>query len=124
MLDGGSPSQGDLDRLRDILFGQQARTTNQRLAELEAELGALTETTNASASAAAAQLADTHHQLAQQLEALGAALAQFRTEAQHRDDQLRQELLALIRDLEHRKTARRDLGQMLVDLGQRLQDGQ
>lgn len=76
--------QNELERLREILYGRQARLVNQRLAELETRLD------------------------------------QLQTEMQRRDDQLRQELLRLITALERDKASRQDVGQMLMELGQRL----
>ena len=68
-------SPADLERLRDILFGDQSRNTDKRLGDLETRLetvrrellDALHERTNSYAESSATQLAETRQSLTEQL---------------------------------------------------------
>lgn len=70
------------------------------------------------------QLRATHKELSDRLDKLttdsNERLRNLQTEARQRDDSLRQELLMLAETLDDKKTSRHDLGQMLVEMGQRL----
>jgi chromosome segregation ATPase len=135
----------DLERLRDILYGEQTRTTEQRHSDFEnrlRELGAQLESAqhkigeqmNRQGSAQSSSQQELADRLSAQLTDLQTQLNALRQELSQRLDQLdatsrqrteavRTELLALTTDLEEKKAARHDLGQMLVELGQRLQSG-
>ena len=138
-------SGNDLDQLRHILYGNQARATEQRLSDLEARLETvhrelsddLNERATSLSSSASTQLAEARKALNEQIERLsadfnqrldqkfsdlGKRLADFRSEARQRDDDLRQEMLALGAMLDKQKTGRAELGELLVKLGQQLQD--
>lgn len=123
--EAGSP--GDLERLRDILFGQQARTSAQRFAALETQLASLRrdleQRMGTNADTASAQVQEARTALTQRLDELTASVQQLRTDTTHSDERLRQELLGLIAALDDRKAARHSLGQMLIEMGQRLQNG-
>lgn len=127
-------STEDLDRLRDILFGQQARSSAQRFAALENHITSvrrdLEQRMGANADSAATQLTDARAALEERLDELTASLdqlavsvRQLRHETAQNDERLRQELLGLISALDDRKAARQTLGEMLIEMGQRLQNG-
>lgn len=131
----------DLERLRDILYGEQARTTEQRLSDLEARLHDVSaalesaqhkigEQINKQGSAHNSAQQELGERLSSQIALLQAELQSLRTDLNQRLDALentqrqrteavRAELLAII----EQKVARQDFGQMLIELGQRLQNG-
>jgi len=134
---GGVEAAGsteDLDRLRDILFGQQARSNAQRFAALENHITAvrrdLEQRMGANADVAATQLTDARAALEERLDELTTSLdqlavnvRQLRADTAQNDERLRQELLGLIAALDERKAARQALGELLIEMGQRLQNG-
>ena len=73
------------------------------------------------------QLREIQKELGDKLEKLGAEqierVHEVQAESRQRDDDLRQELLVLVNSLGTKKASRQDLGQMLVELGARLQNG-
>ena len=161
---------GELENLREILFGNQARATEDRLNQLEENLQTLHRTftdslnkqssTLREATATAekelktqlnnqANLAQTNHQaleesinqlradtqhqmdnlqatFSQELENLRSNLSEQirrgQNESRQRDDDLRQELLTVSSWLDNKLTPRKDLGQLLMELGQHLQN--
>jgi chromosome segregation ATPase len=132
-LDAASTT-ADLDRLRDILFGQQSRSNAQRFAALENHITAvrrdLEQRMGANADSAATQLTDARAALEERLDELTASLdqlavnvRQLRADTAQNDERLRQELLGLLAALDDRKAARQTLGDMLIEMGQRLQNG-
>ncbi|MCP4423185.1 MAG: hypothetical protein GY803_01700 [Chloroflexi bacterium] len=135
----------DLDQLRHILYGNQTRATEQRLNDLEARLenvrrelsDDLNERAASLSGSASAQLTETRQALNEQIDQttvdfsqrldklindLRQGLADFRTEARQRDDDLRQEMLALGAMLDKQKAGRGELGEALVQLGRQLQE--
>lgn len=58
--------------------------------------------------------------LDKRLAEIEARLDRLQAEMQRRDDELRQELLQLIAALDKDKASRHDVGQMFIELGQRL----
>lgn len=160
---------GELENLREILFGNQARATEDRLNQLEENLQtvqrnftdalnkqntALREVTAAAEKDLAAQIsnqaslakanhqaleesinqlrADTKRQIedlqttiSQELETLrdnvSNQIRRLQNESRQRDDDLRQELLTVSSWLDSKLTPRQDLGQMLMEIAQRLQ---
>jgi uncharacterized protein YPO0396 len=164
---------GDLERLRDIIFGQHARTIEERLNAVEAEVERLhrelTEALNSLGDTSASELTTARRELKQRLDEQVAAhaqalqqsfdshrseqaaqfgnierrieqlsadlFAQMRmarqelterldhgsTDSRQRHDALRQEILALIKSLDESKSSRQDLGQMLIELGRKIQ---
>lgn len=216
----GEPSVSELERLRDILFGSQARSTDKQLTALKSDLNAtqqdlkdeinqkfdtlaknshnetqavrtelseritvltndqtsdlrsakteltqrvdqlaadqdkqlrathreLTERVDEQAALQSQQLRIAQQELAEQIEKLATdifsqlretqktfndrvdrleasqseRLRNLQLQTQQRDDAHREELINLTKSLDHRKTSRHDLGQMLVELGQRL----
>jgi hypothetical protein len=113
-LDTGQLSESDnqaaLERLRELLCGEALRRLEARVAALEAALAAPPPNTG-----------PVHSLFRERLDHLHERLVQLRLETARRDEQLRAELLALLAALEDRPAARRDFGQLLIDLGQRLQ---
>ena len=171
MAESNQPkNSGELENLREILFGNQACATDDRLNQLEDNLQTLHRTfTDALNKQSAAQreataateeglkkqlnsqanLAQTNHQALEdrinqlraetkrQLEDIQATFTQelenlrsnlieqirrTQNESRQRDDDLRQELLTVSSWLDNKLTPRKDLGQLLMTLGQRLQD--
>lgn len=130
----------DLDQLRNILYGNQARATEQRLDDLEARLEdvnqelknslkdqvtTLSGSTDQQFKAVEEKLAQTNtnlnQRLDQQISDLRKQLTDFRAESRQRDADLRQEMLTLGAMLDKQKTGRSELGELLVELGQQLQ---
>lgn len=72
------------------------------------------------------QLRQTHKDLSDRLDKQAAdqaeRLRQAQAEARQRDEALRQEFLNLATSLSDSKTSRADLGQMLIEMGQRLRN--
>lgn len=133
----GSPN--DLEQLRDILYGHQARATEDRLNELESRLESvnqelkinldeqvtsLTGATDNQFKAVEEKLQQTianfNQRLDQQINDLRKQIADFRAESRQRDTDLRQEMLTLGAMLDKQKTGRNELGDLLLDLGQQL----
>lgn len=104
-----SSTVNELERVRDILFGETARSYDDRLAglqryldELKAEMTQLTAATSAQDEAQSQSLAETQNALSQTLH------------------QMHQEILAAIARLEDQKVNRQDFGRALVQLGESL----
>lgn len=137
----------DLDQLRHILYGNQARATEQRLGDLEARLDSVHRELSADldkqaaslSGSASAELTETRQSLSGQMDKMAADFSQrldkqikdlqkgltdFRSEARQRDDDLRQEMLALGAMLDKKKTGRAELGELLVQLGRQLQENE
>lgn len=157
---------GELEVLRDLIFGNQARDFSKRISDLDARLETvrreLKTDQDTRAQAVAKTASDQNSALrkesnsridkevsiiGERLEQLSGELNQLiesnrRTiearldrmqedanerlrvleeEARRRDDDLRSELLTISAWLEDKKTSRHDLGQMLEEIGQRLQ---
>lgn len=134
-------TNNELDQLRHILYGNQARATERRLDDLEARLETINQELQNNLNKQAATLSGTaanqfqaldeklaqtnsnlNQRLDQQIADLRKQLADFRAESRQRDSELRQEMLTLGAMLDKQKTGRTELGQLLVDLGQQLQD--
>lgn len=133
-------TSNDLEQLRDILYGNQARATEQRLDELEIRLedvnqalknntadqvsslsGSMQQQFKAVDEKLAQTNASINQRLDQQISDLRKQLADFRAESRQRDTELRQEMLTLGAMLDRQKTGRSELGELLVELGQQLQ---
>lgn len=131
----------DLDQLRNILYGNQARATENRLDELEIRLedvnkelnnslkkkfDSLTNSTNDQFKTVQEMIAKTNTEFSQRLEQqinnLSKQLSDFKAESRQRDADVRQEMLALGAMLDKQKTGRLELGDLLINLGQQLKD--
>lgn len=157
---------GELDVLRDLIFGNQARDFAHRLSDLDGRLEAvrreLKNEQDSRAQSVAKTAADqtqslrkeTNSRLDKEVQIIGERIDQMTAdlnaliedtrkavetrldrmqddanermrlleeEARRRDDDLRAELLTVSAWLEDKKASRHDLGQMLEEIGQRLQ---
>lgn len=157
---------GELEVLRDLIFGNQARDFTRRITDLESRLetvrrelkseqdtraqslaktatdqtAALRKETNSRVDKEIQIIAErldqmsadlhelvetTRHTLEARLdrmqEDIHERLRVLEEEARRRDDDLRSELLTISAWLEDKKTSRHDLGQMLEEVGLRLQ---
>lgn len=138
--DSKTATGNDLEQLRDILYGNQARATEQRLDDLEVRLEnvnrelqnnlndqvtTLSDSSEKQFKAVEEKLNQTNthlnQRLDQQISELRKQLADFRAESRQRDTDLRQEMLTLGAMLDKQKTGRSELGELLVELGQQLQ---
>ncbi|MDW8325639.1 MAG: hypothetical protein RMK99_03645 [Anaerolineales bacterium] len=102
--------QASLEQLRELLCGEALRRLEARIEALEAALASLSRST-----------APVGALFRERLDHLHERLVQLRLETARRDEQLHAELLALLAALEDRPADRRDFGQLLIDLGRRLQ---
>ncbi len=114
----------DLSGLRDelsqrvqVAHESQAEALRQTEAALSARLDSLRDETSEALRATRNELQD---QTSRSLAELTDRVLQVQREARQRDEELRQELLNLTDRLEDRKTSRADLGQLLVELGDRI----
>jgi len=139
-----TPSTNELEKLRDILYGEQVNEINERLAALEKNLHAISEQINGQLTALDAEskqsitqqseemnriaseqskkLKEQSQGLVGQLNDLRKQIENEANQSQKRDDGLKKELVALISKLDNNKVARKDLGLALVKLGQSIQD--
>jgi hypothetical protein len=163
---GVGSNAAELEVLRDLIFGNQARDFTRRLSDLDGrletarrelkseqdqraqaiaktaadqnnalrkethsridkEVGIIAERIDQLASDMRAQLDSARQMLEARLDRLQQdateRMRQLEEDARQRDDELRTELLTLSAWLEDKKTSRHDLGQMLEEIGQRLQ---
>jgi len=107
----------ELERLRDILYGEYARDTATRLTDLEAELLAFRQKTNqaidSQSSSQSNQLEVTRQDLEDKLETLTQKMTQEIAD-------LRKEMSDHVARIEFAMTNRRVLGELLSDLSQEL----
>jgi DNA repair exonuclease SbcCD ATPase subunit len=101
-------SGDELDRLRDILIGNHVRSSEESIGEVQAQLMALREEFEARLNDLGANLAND--------------LQQAQESARQRDEEVDGDLRQLRQLLDAEKDIRSSVGQMLVELGQRLQD--
>ena len=133
-------TSNDLEQLRDILYGNQARATEQWLDEMETRLeninrelknslddqgtflpGSTEQQFNPGEENLTQTEASLSQRLDQQINDLRRQLADFRAESRQRDADLRQEMLLLGAMLDRQNTERTKLGDLLVELRQQLQ---
>lgn len=129
----------ELERLRDILYGEQARATEDRLGDLEKRLEKVRSDLNALFRKEHKSLQTS---LEKQISNLSKQLDEHEIEASERlehtrseltDDftnrlndqaaqlrELRQQLVEISAALEESKVSRSDLGAMLIEMGQRI----
>ena len=131
----------DLEQLRDILYGNQARVTEDRLNELETRLEAVNQELKINLDHQVTALsgstddqfktveeklnqtiANFNQRLDQQISDLRKQISDFRAESRQRDNDLRQEMLTLGAMLDKQKTGRNELGDLLLGLGQQLKE--
>ncbi len=133
----------ELEKLRDILYGEQVRGINERLTALEGNLQTLSEQINGKISAldseskqSLSQQTDEMKRLASeqsqklqkesqglvgQIEEIRKQVENEAQRSQQRDETLKKELLDLLAKLESSKVTRSELGQALVELGKSVQ---
>ena len=166
-LPGGvGNNAGDLEVLRDLIFGNQARDFSRRITDLESRLETVRRELKNEQDSRAQTLAktasdqtvalrkETNSRVDKEIQIIGERIEQmsadmhellettrqtletrldrmqedinerFRAleeDARRRDDDLRSELLTVSAWLDDKKTSRHDLGQMLEEIGLRLQ---
>jgi chromosome segregation ATPase len=106
----GAPQE--VDRIRDIIFGSQMRDYEQRFQTVQRDLKRLQQ-----------ELDRLTEQLSEQDQEQSKKLQSLRGEMRQADDDLRDELRQAIDQLMTDKTGRIVLGDMLVEMGQRLKTG-
>ncbi len=133
----------ELEKLRDILYGEQVRGINERLTALEGSLQTLSDQINGKISAldseskqSLSQQTDEMKRLASeqsqklqkesqglvgQIEGIRKQVENEAQRSQQRDETLKKELLDLLAKLESSKVTRSELGQALVELGKSVQ---
>lgn len=163
---GSGNNAGELEVLRDLIFGNQARDFAHRIADLDGRLEAMRRELKGEQDSRAQSVAktasdqtialrkETGNRVDKEVQIIGERIEQmssdlhelietttrtlesrldrlqqeanerFRTleeDARRRDDDLRAELLTVSAWLEDKKTSRHDLGQMLEEIGLKLQ---
>lgn len=112
------PTFSELERLRDILYGEYARDASVRMDDLEAHLAQfrleVLKNLQDQDSGQANQLEVTRQELIDKIDALSTSLHK-------RMDDLEADMLRRFAAMDDQKANRRDLGQMLVAMGQQLQ---
>lgn len=102
----------EVDRIRDIIFGSQMREYEQRFQTLQRDLVRLQQ-----------ELDRLNDQLGEQDREQGKKLQSLRGEMRQADDGLRDELRQAVDQLMAGKMDRAVLGDMFVEVGQRLKTG-
>jgi DNA anti-recombination protein RmuC len=140
---GGLGSLNELERLREILYGDQSRATAERLDQFEAHLDAqlkknreeykrlvdeLKQALTERIEALTTEIGEKFNQEKEDRNALEAEMNQQvkKLDQKHtkQEKDLDEELRAIAASLEARKVSREELGAMLIEIGQRLQDGE
>jgi predicted metallo-beta-lactamase superfamily hydrolase len=133
----------ELEKIRDILYGEQMREVNEHIAALEANLQTLSKQINGQISALdqesrqklaqqseemnrlsseqGQKLKEESQGLVGQIEAIRKQIENEAKLSQKRDEALKKEVLDLLAKLESGKVARAELGQALIELGQSVQ---
>ncbi|MCS7040686.1 MAG: hypothetical protein RMN24_14295 [Anaerolineae bacterium] len=119
-----SEQVNDVLRIRDILFGAQMRDYEQRFQSHQARMQDLQNQIDALAAHTDARFQDLRADTQRQFEELRAdtrrQFEELQAEMQRRFDALEAQLTAHIERLTYEKTTRFDLGDMLIELGERL----
>lgn len=102
----------EVDRIRDIIFGSQMREYEQRFQVVQRDLNRLQQELDRLAD----QLSEQDREQSKKLQAL-------RGEMRQADDDLREELRQAVDQLMTAKVDRVALGDMFVEMGQRLKTG-
>lgn len=111
-------TSNELERLRDILFGAQSRTIEERLHALDIRV---TQQYQEIITLLQTQEASLRTEIATQHNALREALQENTQASQARDDALHAALQSVEQRLEADKVSRQELGQLLIEMGQQLQ---
>ncbi|MGD9146804.1 MAG: hypothetical protein PVG56_06310 [Anaerolineae bacterium] len=102
----------DVDRIRDIIFGSQMRDYQQRFEGYQRDLARLQQ-----------EIAQLSEQLAEQDSTQTKKVQSLRREMRQADDDLRVELRETAQRLTVDKVERVDLGQLFLEIGNRLTEG-
>jgi len=102
----------EVDRIRDIIFGPQMRSYQERFQQIARDMERLQQ-----------ELDRLSQQLAEQDGSQSKRLQALRHEVREADDNLRAELRRRADELTSDKVSRDSLGELLVELGTRLQSG-
>jgi uncharacterized protein YukE len=102
----------EVDRIRDIIFGPQMRSYQERFQQIARDMERLQQ-----------ELDRLSQQLAEQDGSQGKRLQALRQEVREADDNLRAELRRRADQLTSDKVSRDSLGELFVELGTRLQSG-
>jgi hypothetical protein len=105
-------SSQDVDRIRDIIFGTQMRDYQQRFEAYQRDLARLQK-----------EIEQLNEQLAEQDSAQSKKTQALRREMRQADDDLRDELRETAKKLTVDKVERVDLGQLFLEIGNRLTEG-
>lgn len=103
----------DVLRIREIIFGAQMREYEQRFRRHEERMQDLQNQINTLAAQTEAQFQQWQAETQRQFDEL-------RAEMQRRFEALEAQLIAHVERLRYEKTTRFDLGDMLIELGERL----
>jgi predicted nucleic acid-binding Zn-ribbon protein len=112
VLTEAKPAQGEVDRIRDIIFGPQIRDYEQRFQTLQHDLSRLQQDLDRLTG----DLADQGSEQSKKLQNL-------RQEMRQSDDGLREELRRTAQRLTDDKVDRRMLGELFIELGKHLKAG-
>ena len=111
-LTKATAAQGEVDRIRDIIFGPQIRDYEQRFQTLQHDLERLQQ-----------DLDRLTGDLADQNSEQGKKLKDLRQEMRQGDDDLRGELRRTAQQLTNDKVDRLMLGELFIELGKHLKTG-
>jgi len=112
VLTEAKPVQGEVDRIRDIIFGPQIRDYEQRFQTLHHDLSRLQQDLNRLTG----ELVDQGSEQSKKLQNL-------RQEMRQSDDNLRKELRQTAQKLTDDKVDRLMLGELFIELGKHLKAG-
>lgn len=119
-----SEQVNDLLRIREILFGAQMREYEQRFQSHQARMQDLQNQIDALAAHTDARLqelrADTQRQFSELRADIHRQFEELHAEMQRRFEALEAQLSAHVERLTYEKTTRFDLGDMLIEIGERL----
>ena len=120
----GTDQSALLRAAQQELVERSDKQNTEQAAQLRAVHKDLSERIEQLATDLLTQLRTTQKELGDRIDRVNAEYSErvraLQAETRQRDDSLRQELLTLASSLEDKKTSRHDLGQMLMELGQRL----
>ena len=102
----------EVDRIRDIIFGPQMRSYQERFQQIARDMERLQQ-----------ELDQLSQQLTEQDSGQSKKLQTLRHEVREADDNLRAELRRCVDQLTNDKVSRDSLGELFVELGTRLQSG-
>lgn len=115
-----------VNNTRDALSTQQAQQTKKLSAEIEQNRQTLQDAIERMTADFQQQISDTRKELQAGLNRLQTELSErllsLQSDMHQRDNDLRQELLTMTAWLDDKKATRLDLGEMLIEMGQQLQN--